>query len=80
MDHVLTAYIKYNHIGTLGEECLDDLNEYKTTEEKELAYCDRMARVLLRAALYLTLIGGGSFDNPIPVIVEEMKSAHNKWA
>jgi hypothetical protein len=58
-------------------------------------YLDRMARALLRASyeatylsailqgnktLLLTLVGGGSFENPIHIIVDEMKRAHEKWA
>jgi hypothetical protein len=54
-----------------------------------------MARALLRASyeatylsailqgnktLLLTLVGGGSFENPIHIIVDEMKRAHEKWA
>jgi len=33
-----------------------------------------------RKQLYLTLIGGGSFNNDIDIIVQEIKRAHNKYA
>mmetsp|Transcript_7585 Transcript_7585/g.11583 ORF Transcript_7585/g.11583 Transcript_7585/m.11583 type:complete len:369 (-) Transcript_7585:75-1181(-) len=33
-----------------------------------------------RKVLYLTLVGGGSFGNPIPLIVDEIRRAHNQWA
>lgn len=54
-----------------------------------------MSQVLLRAAyegvylsaiirerevLYLTLIGGGVFKNKIPLIIDELERAHNKYA
>ena len=63
--------------------------------EKKDAYLNRVARTLLRAAyeatylaaifqrrkkLFLTVVGGGSFSNPVEIVVDEMKRAHNKWA
>ena len=83
VDHVLSASINL-HDYMIGEnKNLDD------------RYIDNIVRTLLRAAyegvylaailrkrkkLYLTLIGGGSFGNPLPVVVDELQRAHRKWA
>ncbi|KAL3912287.1 MAG: hypothetical protein SGILL_006943 [Bacillariaceae sp.] len=93
VDHVLTASVNYNFYGKLSDDCLDSV--YGSAKDKKAAYIDRMARTLLRASyeatylsailqgrktLLLTFVGGGSFSNPVPIIVEEMKRAHAKWA
>ncbi|MCW5953325.1 MAG: hypothetical protein KIT69_13810 [Propionibacteriaceae bacterium] len=74
IDQVFSSTINYN------------INKFDTTY--------LLSKILLRAAyegiylaaiknktknLYLTLIGGGSFNNDIKLIIESMKNAHNKY-
>jgi hypothetical protein len=89
VDQVFAASINLGHVGTISEACL---LQYGGGDEQKALH--QMARILLRAAyeatylaaivqgrrqLLLTLIGGGSFRNPMRIIVEEMKRAHQKW-
>lgn len=81
VDHVLSASI--------------NLHDFGRSNNKNAAAISNLMRALLRAAyegiylaallrqrknLYLTLVGGGSFGNPIELIVEEIQRAHEKWA
>jgi hypothetical protein len=81
VDHVLNASI--------------NLHDYGTSQQHDAIAIANLTRALLRAAyesvylaailrrrrkLYLTLVGGGCFGNPIAMIVEEIQRAHELYA
>lgn len=82
IDHVLSASVNMHDYGIVVP-----------ADDRDKLY--KIAQTLLRAAyegiylaailrqrkkLYLTLVGGGSFGNPIAMIVAEIQRAHNLWA
>jgi len=91
VDQVLTASINLGSYGKMGTQSVADVGENGDPKQAE----DLMVRTLLRASyeatylaaivqrrktLLLTLVGGGSFGNPIHIVVEEMERAHELWA
>jgi hypothetical protein len=81
VDHVLNASI--------------NLHDYGTSQQHDPTAIANLTRALLRAAyegvylaailrqrrkLYLTLVGGGCFGNPIAMIVQEIQRAHELYA
>ena len=89
VDQVLTASINLGDFGTMGEQVRSAFGDNIQCTSHH------MARTLLRAsyeatylaailqqrkALYLTLVGGGCFQNHIRIVVEEIQRAHQLWA
>ncbi|CAB9515180.1 expressed unknown protein [Seminavis robusta] len=81
VDHVLSASLNAWNFGVdrhLSNATLNNIMRSLLRAAYEGIY---MAAILRqRKRLYLTLVGGGSFGNPIPLIVSEILRAHEKWA
>mmetsp|Transcript_34093 Transcript_34093/g.81990 ORF Transcript_34093/g.81990 Transcript_34093/m.81990 type:complete len:413 (-) Transcript_34093:1869-3107(-) len=83
VDHVLSASINLHDymIGknqNVKDRSMDILVRTLLRAAYEGAYLAAILRK--RKKLYLTLIGGGSFGNPLPIVVDELQRAHRKWA
>lgn len=88
-DHVLSASINLRDVGIVSPALLAAHDGDRTRVLASL--CRTLLRgayegaytaaiVRQRRALHLTLVGGGVFANPIPIIVEEIQRAHATWA
>jgi hypothetical protein len=81
VDHVLNASINLHDFGVdthLCDTTISNLMRSLLRAAYEGVYLAAILRK--RKVLYLTLVGGGSFGNPIPLIVDEIQRAHDKWA
>lgn len=79
VDQVLSASI---NLGDYGEQSLPDdakLNLMRSLLRAAYEGIYLAAILRQRKTLYLTLVGGGSFGNPISLVVEELQRAHRKW-
>lgn len=81
VDHVLSASINLKYYGIQKGQDSSSLNNLMRALLRAAYEGIYLAAILRqRKKLYLTLVGGGSFGNPISMIVEEMQYAHDKWA
>lgn len=84
VDQVFSASINLNDYGPEQEQnppsttAISNLNRSLLRAAYEGIYLAAILRK--RRKLYLTLVGGGSFANPISLIVEELQRAHNQYA
>ena len=83
VDHVLSTSINlYDYTirenKNLDDRCMDNMVRTLLRAAYEGIYLAAILRK--RKKLYLTLIGGGSFGNLLPVVVDELQRAHRKWA
>lgn len=79
IDQIFSASINLNDYGK--KTCKDNLIKINRTLLRtayESAYLVAIYRK--RKILYLTLVGGGVFGNPIHLILEEIIRAHKLWA
>jgi hypothetical protein len=82
VDHVFSASINTRDFGIRSEDMMDHHMVNLMRALLRAAYEGLYLAAILRKRkkLYLTLIGGGSFANPIALIVDELQRAHDKWA
>lgn len=81
VDQVCTATLCYGFADSIHNpprSALENLTKAILRASYEGTYL--AAIVQGRRKLLLTLIGGASFSNPMPLILAELKRAHGKWA
>jgi hypothetical protein len=93
VDHVLSASVNLRAPGARLQSA--EAEALRQLKQSDAAPLRRLCRGLLRAAyegaylaaivrrrraLYLTLVGGGCFANPLPLIVHEIVRAHARYS
>mmetsp|Transcript_146442 Transcript_146442/g.407965 ORF Transcript_146442/g.407965 Transcript_146442/m.407965 type:complete len:364 (-) Transcript_146442:107-1198(-) len=79
VDQVLSASVNWNSPGVMPpQNQLESLTRATLRASYDGAYLAAIIRG--RRLLLLTLVGGGSFCNPVPMILEELAAAHARWA
>jgi len=79
IDQVLSASVNWRSLGVQpGPEQLESLTRAALRASYDGAYLAAILRK--RRLLLLTLVGGGVFGNPHAMILEELASAHVRWA
>jgi len=79
IDQVLSASVNWRSLGVQpGQEQLERLTRAALRASYDGAYLAAILRK--RRLLLLTLVGGGVFGNPREMILEELASAHARWA
>eukprot|EP00927_Polykrikos_kofoidii_P023810 TRINITY_DN21800_c0_g1_i1.p1 TRINITY_DN21800_c0_g1~~TRINITY_DN21800_c0_g1_i1.p1 ORF type:complete len:425 (+),score=53.69 TRINITY_DN21800_c0_g1_i1:11-1285(+) len=79
IDQVLSASANWRNLGvTPSQKHLENVTRALLRASYEGAYLSAIVRK--RRNLYLTLIGGASFGNPMDLILDELVRAHKRWA
>lgn len=82
VDQVFSASVNYNDQYRPARFATPEQKSTVTQSLLRASYQGLYLSAILRKRkeLYITLIGGGSFGNPIELIVQELERAHNQWA